>query len=201
LEAVKGDKTIAEVAQKHDVHPNQVTAWRRQLLERAADLFVAGSAAAEPAGDLKDLHAKIGQQALEIIFGRRTQQGGLAERKAMADRNHALPIKRQAALVGISRGAAYYRPEPVTQEDLALMRRLDELHLEHPFAGSRMLRDLLRLQGRSGPAARAHADAPHGSPQEPGAPGVPVPAARVGHRAGQPGLGTGHHLVSWVCGG
>lgn len=65
----------------------------------------------------------------------------------MIDREHTLPIKRQAALVGISRGTAYYRPEPVSQEDLALMRRLDEMHLEHPFAGSRMLRDLLRLQG------------------------------------------------------
>lgn len=65
----------------------------------------------------------------------------------MIDRNHALPIKRQGALVGISRGTAYYPSEPVSQEDLALMRRLDELHLEHPFAGSRMLRDLRRLQG------------------------------------------------------
>lgn len=65
----------------------------------------------------------------------------------MIDRAHGLPLKRQAALVGISRGTAYYRPEPISQEDLALMRRLDELHLERPFAGSRMLRDLLRLQG------------------------------------------------------
>ena len=68
LDAVKGDKTIAEVAQKHDVHPNQVTEWRRQLLDRAADVFGAGSATVEPATDLKDLHAKIGQQALEIDF-------------------------------------------------------------------------------------------------------------------------------------
>jgi transposase len=68
LDAVKGDKTIAELAHKHDVHPNQVTEWRRQLLERAADVFGAAGAAAEPAADLKDLHAKIGQQALEIDF-------------------------------------------------------------------------------------------------------------------------------------
>lgn len=68
LDAVKGDKTIAEVAHKHDVHPNQVTEWRSQLLERAADVFGGGVTAAEPAGDLKDLHAKTGQQALEIDF-------------------------------------------------------------------------------------------------------------------------------------
>jgi putative transposase len=65
----------------------------------------------------------------------------------MIDRTHPLPIKRQAELVGISRGTVYYHPEPVSDEDLALMRRLDELHLEHPFAGSRMLRDLLRQEG------------------------------------------------------
>ena len=65
----------------------------------------------------------------------------------MIDRDHELPVKRQAELVGISRGTVYYHPEPVGEADLALMRRIDELHLEHPFAGSRMLRDLLRLQG------------------------------------------------------
>ncbi len=58
-----------------------------------------------------------------------------------------LPVKRQAQLLSISRGAVYYHPEPIPEAELALMRRIDELHLEYPFAGSRMLRDLLRLQG------------------------------------------------------
>ena len=65
----------------------------------------------------------------------------------MIDREARLPIKRQAQLLGISRGSVYYHPEPIPAAELALMRRIDELHLEHPFAGSRMLRDLLRLQG------------------------------------------------------
>ena len=65
----------------------------------------------------------------------------------MIDRDAELPIKRQAQLLGISRGTVYYHPEPVSDAELALMRRIDELHLEHPFAGSRMLRDLLRLEG------------------------------------------------------
>jgi transposase-like protein len=68
LEAVKGDKTVAEIAQKHDVHPNQVTEWRRQLLDRAVDVFGGASAPAEPAVDLKALHAKIGQLTLENDF-------------------------------------------------------------------------------------------------------------------------------------
>ena len=65
----------------------------------------------------------------------------------MLDRDHDLPVKRQAQLLGISRGSVYYHPQPVGESELALMRRIDELHLEHPFAGSRMLRDLLRLRG------------------------------------------------------
>ena len=64
----------------------------------------------------------------------------------MIDRDHDLPITRQAQLLGIARGTVYYQPEPISDADLALMRRIDELHLEWPFAGSRMLRDLLRRQ-------------------------------------------------------
>ena len=65
----------------------------------------------------------------------------------MIDREHKLPIKRQAEVLGISRSTAYYTPRPVSEQDLLLMRKLDELHLNYPFAGSRMLRDLLRRQG------------------------------------------------------
>lgn len=65
----------------------------------------------------------------------------------MIDREHELSIARQAKLLGISRGTVYYLPRPVSPEDLALMRRLDELHLEHPFMGARSLRDQLARQG------------------------------------------------------
>lgn len=65
----------------------------------------------------------------------------------MIERDHRLPVKRQAELLGISRGSVYYQPLPICESELELMRRIDELHLEHPFAGSRMLRDLLRLRG------------------------------------------------------
>ncbi len=67
----------------------------------------------------------------------------------MIDRRHELPLVRQAVLVGLSRGAIYYEPRPVSERDLKLMRQIDELHLEHPFAGSRMLRDLLNNEGHT----------------------------------------------------
>jgi len=65
----------------------------------------------------------------------------------MIDRSHPLPITKQAQALGISRGSVYYLPRPVPAADLAIMRRMDELHLEFPFAGSRMLRDLLKQEG------------------------------------------------------
>ena len=65
----------------------------------------------------------------------------------MIDRNHDLSIVRQAKVLNLARSTVYYKPRPVSAEDLALMRRLDELHLDYPFAGARMLRSLLRRAG------------------------------------------------------
>ena len=72
----------------------------------------------------------------------------------MIDRDHDLPITRQAQLLNISRGTVYYLPQPVSAADLVLMRRIDELHLEHPFMGARMLRRQLARQGMH--AGRRH---------------------------------------------
>ncbi len=65
----------------------------------------------------------------------------------MIDRSHGLPLRLQAEVLQLSRSTFYYEPCPVPAADLAAMRRIDELHLDHPFAGSRMMRDLLRGEG------------------------------------------------------
>ena len=65
----------------------------------------------------------------------------------MIDRGHDLSITKQAEVLNISRGSVYYLPRPVSESDLAVMRRLDRLHLEYPFAGSRMLQGLLVAEG------------------------------------------------------
>ncbi|WGY72248.1 IS3 family transposase [Burkholderia cepacia] len=149
LAAVKGERTLAELAQQFDVHPNQITEWKRQLQERAANVFgTAGAPSSEPPVDLKALHAKIGQLTLENgFFRRRAHQGGIAERKTMIDRRHVLPVSQQTRLVGIASSRAYYRPRPVSEADQLLMRRIDGLHMEFPFAGARMLARLLRREG------------------------------------------------------
>lgn len=68
LAAIKGEKTVGELAQLFDVHPNQITQWKSQLQEGTAAVFGNGVAVAAPAVDLKSLHAKIGELALEDDF-------------------------------------------------------------------------------------------------------------------------------------
>jgi putative transposase len=65
----------------------------------------------------------------------------------MIDATHKLPVTRQAELLDLSRSNVYYLPRPVSDVDLELMRGIDELHLNFPFAGARMLRDMLKLEG------------------------------------------------------
>src|SRR4051794_29828340 len=150
LAAVKGEKTLAELAQQFDLHPQP-------------DHGLEGSA---PGGGCRGVRfgAEVGTgharrrcedvacqdrraDAHQRFFIRRAQQSRPAERKAMIDHSHALPLTKQAQALGISRGSIYYLPRPVPAADLAIMRRMDELHLEFPFAGSRMLRDLLSQEG------------------------------------------------------
>ena len=164
LAAIKGENTLSQLAEQFDVHANQITQWKSQLLEGAAGVFggEAKPESATAAVDLKTLHAKIGELTLENDFleGALTKAGvltdrsssvgwkaGIAERKAMIDPEHDLPIKQQAEVLGISRSTVYYEPRPISAEDLWLMRRIDELHLNYPFAGRRMLRDFLWQQG------------------------------------------------------
>ena len=124
----------------------------------------------------------------------------------MIDRQHKLSVVRQAKLLGFSRGSVYYLPRPVPDGDLALMRRIDQLHLDYPFAGSRMLQGLLRGEGLE--AGRLHIATlmkkmgieaiyrrPNTSKPAPGHKIYPPPAQAGGHQA-QPGLGNGPDIYS-----
>jgi putative transposase len=116
----------------------------------------------------------------------------------MIDRKHALPISQQARLVGVARSSLYYRPQLVSM----LMRRIDELHMEFPFAGARMLARLLRREGREVGRRRVrtlmkrigiealHSEPKH-EPTQKTAQDLAVPAARYKDQAGQSGVVTG----------
>jgi transposase len=93
LAALKGEKTLAELAQQFDVHANQMTQWKAQLLGGVAGIFGSEAKAgpAAPTVDLKSHHAKIGE--LTLFFGRCALQGGHAERKAMIDKKLLRPLE------------------------------------------------------------------------------------------------------------
>lgn len=123
----------------------------------------------------------------------------------MIDLGHPLPLTRQAQALGINRGSVYYQPRPVSAADEALMRLIDRLYLKYPFAGVRMLRDLLHpvrfTAGHMHVSAADAQDEPRGAvPQaqhQPAAtapPGLPIPASRSGDHEAEPSLGDGHHL-------
>ncbi|MBB3948493.1 putative transposase [Rhizobium skierniewicense] len=99
-------------------------------------------------------HSPAFKAKVALAAIRCARQGGIAGRKEMIDREQKLSVVRQAKLLGFSRGTVYYLPRPVPDGDLALMRRIDELHLDYPFAGSRMLQGLLRGDGLE--AGRLH---------------------------------------------
>src|SRR6266699_1646743 len=150
LAALKGDRTLAQLAEQFDVHlqsdyivegaargrGSRCVRSRRRQGSRAA------SCRREVAA-CQDWRADAGER----FFGRSARQGRFAERKAMIEPAHDLAITKQARALNISRGSVYYLPRPVPEADLAIMRRLDRLHLEFPFAGSRMLRGLLAAEG------------------------------------------------------
>ena len=85
LAAVKGEKTLADLAQQYDVHPNQITAWKAQLLDGAAGVFGAGTATPDtpPPVDVKVLHAKIGELTLEndFLVGALSKAGRLSAKR------------------------------------------------------------------------------------------------------------------------
>jgi hypothetical protein len=124
----------------------------------------------------------------------------------MIDREHDLSITQQAEALNISRGSVYYLPRPVSANDLEVMRRLDRLHLQFPFAGSRMLRGLLAAEGCRIGRRHVNADEADGdrgalSPSandeaRARSQDLSVSAARLGDHAAQPGVGDGHHLHS-----
>ncbi|HDZ84208.1 MAG TPA: IS3 family transposase [Nitrospirae bacterium] len=147
LEAIKGERTLIELAEQFQIHPNQITKWKKQLLESAEEVF-AKEKKTEEGVSVKELHAKIGQLAMENDFlGSRARANRRAERKEMIDRDHKLPLTQQSEILELSRSSLYYKAVPVNARDLQLMKLIDKIHLKYPFYGSRSIRDELRDQG------------------------------------------------------
>ncbi|WP_404379525.1 IS3 family transposase [Caenispirillum salinarum] len=157
MEALSGEKTVAELSAKYDVHPTMINAWKRTLRDQAATAFEKGPSKADKDKEalVDELYKQIGQLKVENDFlAVRLKALKRVERRAMIDISHpTLSLTRQCRLVGISRSSLYYRPvnddTPKNTEDRMLMAAIDRHFLDMPYLGSRRMAALLRREGWS----------------------------------------------------
>src|SRR6516165_8203312 len=122
IAAIKGDRTLVQLAEQFDVHPNQISTLEGSTARRGRRGVC--DELQRQAVDTRGRHQGAAREdrrtnAGERFFRKCARQGGIAERKAMIDRDHDLPLTRQAAVLNISRGSLYYKPRPVSAADLA----------------------------------------------------------------------------------
>ncbi|UWQ35365.1 IS3 family transposase (plasmid) [Leisingera sp. M527] len=151
LEALKGERTVAELASQFGVHPTMIHSWKRALLEGASGVFERGGKKTPEIDEeqVKELHAKIGELAVANDFLSRKLKpvDQQVRRKMIEPANANLPIGKQCKLLSIPRSSFYYQPKGETALNLALMRLIDEQFLETPFFGVRQMTWHLRNEG------------------------------------------------------
>ena len=150
LAALRGDKTVNELASQHGVHPTLIHAWKKQLLAGAEDLFGNGSKAASTDREVlqTQLYEQIGRLQMELAWFKKNLPTSIEAKRAVIEVGHPnLTIGRQCDLLGLGRSSFYYEPARETAENLALMKRIDEQYTAQPVYGSRRMTAWLHREG------------------------------------------------------
>ena len=151
LEAIKEEKTIAELSSKYEVHKTQITNWRKRALGGVREVFKGKQKKVNKENEkLADLPIQfIGQLKVENEWLKKNlHYVNVEERRRLIESGHGeLSIRRQCELLVLHRSNYYYEPEKISEENLWIMHRIDEIFTECPFYGSRKIREALRREG------------------------------------------------------
>jgi putative transposase len=138
LEAAKGQQTISELAGKHSLHPNQISQWKRQLLEGGPDVFAGNDSQDQQEQEAMqaELYEQIGRLKMELEWLKKKLPSSPEAKRSMIELDHTeLSLRRQCQLLGLNRSTWYYQPAGESAYNLQLMRRIDEQYLRTPFYG------------------------------------------------------------------
>ena len=153
LEAVKGERTVSELAAEYGVHPTMIHQWKKALLDGASDIFDRGGKKKAEVDEetVRLLHAKIGELAVaNDFFVTKAQALDRQVRRGMIERSHpTLSVGAQCRLLSISRSSYYYAPLGETEMNLTLMRLIDRQFLETPFYGVQQMTWHLQNEGHA----------------------------------------------------
>ena len=150
LEAARREKTVSQIASEHNIHPNQVSQWKRQLLDSGAEVFSRQQADQERELEQREaeLYEQIGRLRIELEWLKKRWPLSVEMKRTMAEPQHPeLSIRRQCELLGLSRASYYAQPAGGSSLHLELMRRIDEQFLATPFYGVPQMTACLRRAG------------------------------------------------------
>ena len=150
LEALKGQKTVNQMAAEYGVHPTQISHWKRQLQDGDQEVFSSKRQKQEKEEEeLKAvLYQEIGQLKVELDWLKRKTASGTEAKRTMIERSHPrISIRRQCVLLRLNRSSLDYPPTQETEENLWLMRLIDQQYTRTPFYGSRRVTNWLEREG------------------------------------------------------
>lgn len=147
MEALQEQKTLAELAAEYEVHTTQIVNWKKELQEKAVELFAreTGKKAKKAEDKEAELYRQIGQLKVELDWLKKNLPNCTASKRQLVEEKESpLSVRRQCRLLGLNRSSYYYRNKEANEETRCLLRLIDEIYTGHPFYGARRIATQIR---------------------------------------------------------